>query len=230
MASAPHPRLTARKKPRQARATATLEAILAATIQVLVVTGPSGLTTTRVAERAGVSIGTMYQYFPNKQALLYTVTGRYLDVTALRVERICGEHHGAPVGQMAEALVEGLWQVNTERCDVTRALHLVAAEIDTADLVERFFKRVEIATVAMFATATDAVFADLAIVTHTLLASLFGTVRSLYDQRLPKPWVCGVRQQLISLCQSYLDAAKTSSQTSADHGAFGSQAAAKVSF
>lgn len=56
--------LNPRKRPRQARATATLDAIFEATIQLLVADGPQRLTTTRVAARAGVSVGTMYQYFP----------------------------------------------------------------------------------------------------------------------------------------------------------------------
>ena len=59
--------LTPRKIPRQARATATLDAIFEATIQVLVTDGPHRLTTTRVAQRAGVSVGTMYQYFPHRR-------------------------------------------------------------------------------------------------------------------------------------------------------------------
>jgi AcrR family transcriptional regulator len=211
MASASQGRLTPRKTPRQTRATVTLEAILEATIQVLVATGPTRLTTTRVAERAGVSVGTMYQYFPNKQALLYAVTERYLDFVADRMEQACRLQHGAPVGQMAEALVGAYWQANAVGCKVTRAMHLVAAEVNTTPLVEDFSKRVEIATVAMFASAPDAKFADLAIVNHTLLTSLFGTVRSLFDRSLPKPWACGVQQQLIFMCRSYLDAAKTPS-------------------
>lgn len=215
MASAPQMHLTARKTPRQARATVTLEAILEATIQVLVATGPARLTTTRVAERAGVSVGTMYQYFPNKQALLYAVTERYLGIVADSVEQACREQHGAPVGRMAEALVEAYWNAKIVRCDVTRALYLVAAEVDTAALVEGFSKRVEKATAAMFASASDAEFADLGIVNLTLLTSLFGTVRSLFDRGLPKPWACGVQQQLIFMCRSYLEAAKTPSPAAA---------------
>jgi AcrR family transcriptional regulator len=211
MASASQVRLTARKTPRQTRATVTLEAIFEATIQVLVATGPTRLTTTRVAARAGVSVGSMYQYFPNKQALLYAVTGRYLDIVADSVEQACRQQHGAPVGQMAEALVEAYWHAKIMRCDVTRALYLVAAEVDTAGLVENFSKRVEIATAVMFASAPDAEFADLAIVNLTLLTSLFGTVRSLFDRSLPKPWACGVQQQLIFMCRSYLEAARTPS-------------------
>lgn len=215
MASPPQIDLTARKTPRQARATVTLEAILEATIQVLVATGPARLTTTRVAERAGVSVGTMYQYFPNKQALLYAVTERYLGIVADNVEQACREQHGAPVGRMAEALVEAYWNAKIVRCDVTRALYLVAAEVDTAALVEGFSKRVESATAAMFASASDAEFADLGIVNLTLLTSLFGTVRSLFDRSLPKPWACGVQRQLIFMCRSYLEAAKTPSQAAA---------------
>ena len=87
-----------------------------------------------------------------------------------------------------------------------------AAEVDTGALIEDFFKRVEIATAAMFASAPDAEFADLAIVNHTLLSSLSGTVRSLFDRNLPKPWACGVQQQLIFMGRSYLEAAKMPSQ------------------
>lgn len=200
MASAYQARLTPRRTPRQAWAAATLEAILVAT-------GPARLTTTRVAERAGVSVGTMYQYFPNRQALLYAVTEQYLGDIADSVEQACREHHGAPVGQMAEALVESLWHANVVRCDAIRALHLVAAEVDTAPLVEHFSKRVEIATAAIFATVVDA---DLAIVNLTLLTSLFGTIRSLFDRSLPKPWACGVKQQLISMCRSVFGSCENS--------------------
>ena len=59
-----------RKTPVQRRSRVTVDAILEATIQVLLAEGLARLTTTRVSERAGVSVGTMYQYFPNKQALI----------------------------------------------------------------------------------------------------------------------------------------------------------------
>jgi AcrR family transcriptional regulator len=70
-----HPQvsLEPRKTPVQARSTATVEAIFEATIQVLLEVGADLLTTTRVAERAGVSVGTLYQYFPNKDSLLFAV-------------------------------------------------------------------------------------------------------------------------------------------------------------
>jgi AcrR family transcriptional regulator len=59
-----------RRRPRQARARATYDSILEAAVQVLERDGPRGLTTNRVAQRAGVSVGTLYQYFPDKAAIL----------------------------------------------------------------------------------------------------------------------------------------------------------------
>jgi AcrR family transcriptional regulator len=200
--------LNARKMPRQARAAVTLDSIMEATIQVLVATSPTRLTTTLVAARAGVSVGTMYQYFPNKQALLYAVTERHLNNVAASMEQACRQQHGGQVDQMAEALVEAYWHASFVRCYVSRAVYLVATEVDTADLHAEFYKRVENATAGMLASASDATFVDLAIVNLTLLTSIFGTVRSLFDRSLPKPWACGLQQQLIFMCRSYLDAAK----------------------
>lgn len=70
-------RTTPRKQPRQARSRATVDAILEATAQVLVKEGYEGTSTNRVAERAGVSVGSVYQYFPNKEALVGELVDRY---------------------------------------------------------------------------------------------------------------------------------------------------------
>jgi AcrR family transcriptional regulator len=59
-----------RKAPRQARARATFDAILEAAARILVNEGYDRLNTNRIAEIAGVSIGTLYQYFPTKEAIL----------------------------------------------------------------------------------------------------------------------------------------------------------------
>lgn len=68
----------ARKRPRQARARVTVDAILEATARVLVAEGYEGTNTNRVAEVAGVSIGSLYQYFPSKQALVSALVERHV--------------------------------------------------------------------------------------------------------------------------------------------------------
>lgn len=70
-------RTTPRKRPLQDRSRTTVEAILDATAQVLVQDGYDRASTNRVAERAGVSIGSLYQYFPNKEALVGELVDRF---------------------------------------------------------------------------------------------------------------------------------------------------------
>lgn len=66
-----------RKMPRQARSRALVEAILEATARVLSERGYAGTSTNLVAERAGVSIGSVYQYFPNKDSLITALHERH---------------------------------------------------------------------------------------------------------------------------------------------------------
>jgi len=65
-----------RRRPRQARSQATYDSILQAALEVLAREGAARLTTNRVAERAGVSIGALYQYFPDKTAILLAAARR----------------------------------------------------------------------------------------------------------------------------------------------------------
>jgi AcrR family transcriptional regulator len=71
MADRPSHGISSRKAPRQARSNELVNAILQAAVQVLAQEGAQRFTTARVAERAGVSVGSLYQYFPNKAAILF---------------------------------------------------------------------------------------------------------------------------------------------------------------
>ncbi len=209
MISAQKPALNARKTPQQARSTTTVEAIFEAAIQVLLAQGPTRLTTTRVAEKAGVSVGSLYQYFPNKQALFYALNERYLNMLAERVEAACRAHHGKPYAQMSDALVSTYIQVKIERRDVTSALYRAAAEVNVAGIVEAMSRRVEAASEAMFASASDAKFNDLAAVNLTLSNVLCGTVCNVFTRNMPEIIVDGrLQSQLTLMFCTYLKAAK----------------------
>lgn len=86
-----------RRMPRQARSRALVEAILEATARVLAERGYAGTNTNLIAERAGVSVGSVYQYFPNKDSL----------ITALH-ERHAAEIHAALESVLAAAQPRGL--------------------------------------------------------------------------------------------------------------------------
>ncbi|MGU3663711.1 TetR family transcriptional regulator [Methylobacterium sp. A49B] len=84
MPDRPSPGISKRKQPRQARSNDLVAAILQAATQVLADGGPERFTTARVAERAGVSIGSLYQYFPNKAAILFQLqSDEWRDTTTL---------------------------------------------------------------------------------------------------------------------------------------------------
>src|SRR5215468_6642870 len=106
-----------RKTPVQMRASVTVEAISEATIQVLLSYGGDRLTTTRVAERAGVSVGTLYQYYPNKESLLFAVLEEHLDKVTAAVEAACKEARNQPLADMIRTVVEAFVDAKLNRSD-----------------------------------------------------------------------------------------------------------------
>jgi AcrR family transcriptional regulator len=89
------PALKPRKQPVQVRSRQMREDILAASIRVLRREGALRFTTPRVADAAGISVGSLYQYFPNKQALLFALHSRAVEVAWLEVQRILDSRAGA---------------------------------------------------------------------------------------------------------------------------------------
>ncbi|MCE9650523.1 MAG: TetR/AcrR family transcriptional regulator [Parvibaculum sp.] len=77
-----------RRQPKQSRARFTCDAILMATAQILETQGEAALTTNAIAERAGVSVGSLYQYFPNKDAILIEIACRETARFAAHVEEV----------------------------------------------------------------------------------------------------------------------------------------------
>jgi AcrR family transcriptional regulator len=207
MAVAPSDALKPRKTPRQARSTATVAAIFEATFQVLLSDGIVRLTTTRVAERAGVSVGTMYQYFPHKQALLYAVLDHYLEDVVLAIDAACVRHEGASLAEMSDGLVEAYLDAKLRHLPGSRALYVVAAELDTANLVNHVIERVDDAIKRLLATASDARFDDLDAVSFALRIMLVGTVRAALEDDGSPASLAMLRKQLPVMSRAYLAAA-----------------------
>lgn len=93
--------VTPRKKPVQGRSRATVEAVLSAAARILEDQGLSGFNTNAIAERAGVSVGSLYQYFPSKDAILVALMEQSL---TLFYEDLSAAIDRAPGTSLAEDL------------------------------------------------------------------------------------------------------------------------------
>ncbi|HLL22785.1 MAG TPA: TetR/AcrR family transcriptional regulator [Kofleriaceae bacterium] len=97
---------TPRKRPRQERSKVTVDTILAATARVLVKKGFDGLTTNAVAEAAGVSIGSLYQYFPSKEALVAALIEQHIDEMNAAILHELTRVAQLPMAQAVRAVIE----------------------------------------------------------------------------------------------------------------------------
>ncbi|MBR9763063.1 MAG: TetR/AcrR family transcriptional regulator [Rhodobacteraceae bacterium] len=200
-------KLKPRKTPTQSRSRVTVDAIFEATIQVLLKQGMAGLTTSSVAERAGVSVGTMYQYFPNKQALVYALNERFLTRLAENVEDTCALAAGRPASVAAEALIDTYWSVKTERMELTHALYRSVAELDNEALVHDFAARVDRATRGMFRESPDLHAEDVDRINLSLTTVIYGTVRNAFERGLDQENISALKSELKAMCRAYLASA-----------------------
>ncbi len=212
-------RLNARAKPVrapvQARSANTVEAIFQATVQVLIQLGIKQLTTTKVADRAGVSVGTLYQYFPNKEALLCAALERHLNAVVSAVEAACSALKGQSIDVMSETLVSAFMQAKLGAPDASKALYVVAQELASADVVALMTQRSQLALCDMLATASDATFNDLRVVSYMLSTALVGPVQGLLHTEVPPEFVQQVKAQLVGMTAAYLKQARSSPLTAA---------------
>jgi len=98
-------RLSPRKSPRQQRSRATVEAILEAATDILIRQGAGRLTTNRIAERAGVNIASLYQYFPGKHAILAELRRRHGAERRAAIRDVLIERRGDSLESTLRALV-----------------------------------------------------------------------------------------------------------------------------
>ena len=97
-----------RREPKQRRAQQTVDAVLDAVVKVLKRHGALGVTTNRIAEAAGVSVGSVYQYFPDKRAIFTALHDRHVEAISRVIESRLVEHAARSLEEFVRALVEAL--------------------------------------------------------------------------------------------------------------------------
>jgi AcrR family transcriptional regulator len=121
MKTRPTAQISARKKPLQARSERLVATILEAAIRVLARDGAQRFTTARVAETAGVSVGSLYQYFPNKESILFRLQTDEWRQTAALIDGILDDKTMAPLDRL-RAVVHAFFRSECEEAEMRIAL------------------------------------------------------------------------------------------------------------
>jgi AcrR family transcriptional regulator len=198
-----------RRKPSQARAEETVSAILEAAAQILEKGGLPAFTTNAVAERAGVSIGTLYQYFANKQALLRAIAEREMRATLAAVATALRGDPQASVEARVRAMVHAIINAFAGRQRARKAV--VQAVLLQGNAVEL------LAPVAAFLAteqaAQDAAPRGLARLTaeqrFVLSRALMGAIRAAVIEEQPFFKSRSFEDELVRLVMAYVGATQS---------------------
>ena len=196
--------LNPRKKPQQLRSRVTIDSIFEAAIQVLLANGLDRITTIQIAERAGVSVGSLYQYFPNKNALLAAIVKRHVgEVTDITIAA-CNSAHGKTIGEMCATMMSAFVDAKTRRPEVSRALYLPSAAVNADAIVKEQSGRCAQAVHDMLITASDARFSQPQVVSKFLIGSIVGPTRAVIEAGGNRDTFERLKLHLTALCVGYL--------------------------
>lgn len=194
-----------RKSPRQARARATFDAIVEAAARILAESGPRAVTTNRIAARAGVSVGSLYQYFPNRSAVLRALVERELArAEAARPAAI--DDAALPLASRVRAVVG--WQLAVHAANpalskgLTRLLGEALPREERTRLAAARHARVRETIRSLLGSGSRRDVGTVALVVDTCLAALTDTFTARRAELLAEP---GLADEIALLLTRYLE-------------------------
>ena len=212
-----------RKQPVQARSASTVAALHEASIQVLLSAGYRKFTTTRVAARAGVSVGSLYQYFPNREALIAAVIERHLDEMLGIVEQRCREFRGRALQEIVYGLVDAVVAAKWERIEISRALHEPLAEVRGAECVHSTALKMAAPLAEILDSCCDATFDDthrlallIVISCSSLMQTAIADTTDSFDKEILRAHMRAMVLGYLREMRAPMPAGKTSSQMPAN--------------
>jgi AcrR family transcriptional regulator len=202
--------LRPRKQPRQARSRQTVDAILVAAAQVFERRGYAAGTTDAIAERAGVSVGSVYQYFPNKDAILVALVERHVEEGFAMVSRLLREARGEPVeiGPLLRRFVDAMIALHQREPRLHRVLF---EEIPLPLSVRRELERREEAiaeeVAALIVEGLGPALRNPSLTAYMLVHSVEGLVHD-FVLHPPRDFEAGAfAEELVCMLRGYLEAA-----------------------
>lgn len=186
-----------RRNPKQARARATVDAILEAAFQILESDGLTHLTTSRIADRAGVSIGTLYQYFPDREAILLEMGQRHSDAMREKITSILLDTPDTGnVRAIVRALMEGVQGSAETRMVLSDALFRSGGEAEVGRQHLTFLNSISGRAEFDFALGKESSF----ILTHAVIYLLRAAAAEPELKLDPQ----ALEEELVQLMESYI--------------------------
>ena len=128
------PRLSPRKQPRQQRARDTVEVILQATTYILCKSGYDTMTTNMIAARAGVNIASLYQYFPNKQAIVAALMRRHVERLRGTIAPVLARPRSDRLADQVRTLIELMAAEHAIEPELHRIFTTIAPQLGIAPI------------------------------------------------------------------------------------------------
>jgi AcrR family transcriptional regulator len=195
----------ARKPPRQSRSRATVEAILDATIRILDQAGAESASTSRIAEVAGVSVGTLYQYFANRDAIIDALQDREFERAIAMIHRLLVTGTVKTERSIANAVVRGLSDLYRSSPALHRLLVIEGLQITPAERVQAFDAKI-VGAVRSFLSVTGLPLrrSNLDAAAFVVFQSVRATMLSYLLERPPTVSEEALTEELTDLLLRYL--------------------------
>jgi AcrR family transcriptional regulator len=198
-------RLRPRKLPKQARSQATVEAVLEAAAQVFERHGYAAGTTNRIAARAGVSIGSLYQYFPNKDAILVALVERHMADGLAALEPHVGRlRAGAPLDEVLPGVVEAMVALHSSSPRLHRVLF---EETQLPSSVRARLDALEDGLVELVARSLAPAASERTLVARVMIDAIEGLTHRLVLRPPQGATPSAIAGQITALVHAYLAAA-----------------------
>jgi AcrR family transcriptional regulator len=194
-----------RKRPVQARSQATVDAILEAAARILVAEGYGGFTTNRVAAAAGVSVGSLYQYFPNKEALLAELKGRHVAQLERGLDTVMAGLGDAPLAEIVTAVIAANVAAHLIDPELHRVLSTEVPQLGPTDASIAFDQRTAARVRAVFAShRREIAVHDLDLAAYLVVRTVEATIHEAVVER-PDDLASGaIAREVTRLLLNYL--------------------------
>jgi AcrR family transcriptional regulator len=200
--------LSPRKTPRQSRSANTVNVILDATARILVERGYAATSTNAVAERAGVSVGSLYQYFSNKDALIAALHTRHIEQMYAVMERALTRAMSVSLDDGLAGLIEGAVEAHRIDADLHGVLEQQLAGLDVVNGHDKFDQALEDRVVMLLARHRDEITVpDLRLAAFMLIHSSHALIHTVVKHRPKGVTLKTAAAEIVRLMRGYLHSA-----------------------